>query len=71
MAVRLLDVQAEGAVVCRTSQVGTVGAAGTDTHTHTRHQEMLLIPKEQLEQLMGVKGCSREAGFILRKPRKN
>lgn len=32
MLVRLLDVQAEGAVVCRSSQVGTIGGAATEAH---------------------------------------
>lgn len=41
MLVRLLDVQAEGAVVCRSSQVGTIGGAATEAHTF--HQKMLFI----------------------------
>lgn len=67
MAVRLLDVQAEGAVVCRTSQLGTVGAAGTHTQTHKLEAEQL----EGSFQSGSWGGRSREAGFILRKPRKN
>lgn len=45
MLVRLLEVQAEGAVVCRISQVGTIGVAGrgqTDTFIIS-DQEILLI----------------------------
>lgn len=43
MLVRLLEVQAEGAVVCRISQVGIIGVAGKDINTNVLTNKFLFI----------------------------